>query len=162
VLNFQVIPTKVGIQVFFWLIRFKRIWRGMGSEHCEPPASFGRSRRQDRKGKHFVKQVKIRFPKDCLPMSGERIIAVRREVFWLPHLSSGSQKYFLGVLRALSEAGGSFFKSILQPDESFSLVFDCPVLLGNHASRLCAVTSVIAGAGQAGTGARTRACISPP
>jgi hypothetical protein len=73
-----------------------------------------------------------------------------------------AKKYFLGVLRALSEAGGSFFKSILQPDESFSLVFDCPVLLGNHASRLCAVTSVIAGAGQAGTGARTRACISPP
>ena len=120
----------VNIKVKKRLIRFKRTWSGKRvGALFEPPASVGRSRHQVHKGKHFGKQGKRCFPKDCLlPVARKNH---RRQAWSL--LASASfqrkvKKYFLGVLRALSEAGGSLFISTLQPHEPNISCFKCPAM----------------------------------
>jgi hypothetical protein len=66
------------------------------------------SRRNVRQGKHFGKQGKSCFPKDYHSLTGDKHNALRKAL-WLLHFSGGRQKTLLGVPRALSEAGGSFF-----------------------------------------------------
>ena len=97
------------------LIRFKRTWPVRVLKNCEPPASL---KPPSSPRKTFLEsREEAAFKKIAAPFRETRNNATKREAFWLPHFSGGRRKSLLGVLRALSEAGGSFFISTFQPDE---------------------------------------------
>jgi hypothetical protein len=66
------------------------------------------SRRQVRQGKSFGKQGKSCFPKNCRSLPGDKHKPCV-ELFGLRIYPTEGKKTLLGALRALSEAGGSFF-----------------------------------------------------